>query len=72
MTVFFEVKYRSSVGFGTPEESIQASKLYKCRKSLDYYCKKNKIDFEMIRFDVIAITKQSSSFQLKHYRNIEI
>jgi len=72
LTVFVEVKYRSSDKFGTAEESITKSKLHKCLKTVEYYCKRNKVNFEQIRFDVITVTKQTSSFQLKHYRNIEI
>lgn len=72
LTVFVEVKYRSSDRFGTAEESITKSKLHKCLKTVEYYCKKHRIDFEKIRFDVITVTKQTTSFQVKHYRNIEI
>lgn len=72
MTIFIEVKYRSSDRFGTAEEAITASKLQKCLKTIEYYCKKNNIDFEKIRFDAIAVTKWTQSFQVKHYKNIEI
>ncbi len=72
MTVFIEVKYRSSDRFGTAEESITESKLHKCLKTVEYYCKHNNIDFEKIRFDAITVTKWVSSFRVKHYRNIEI
>jgi Holliday junction resolvase-like predicted endonuclease len=41
-------------------------------KTVEYFCKRNKVDFEQIRFDVITVTKWDTSFQLKHYRNIEI
>ncbi|MBT3728671.1 hypothetical protein HOB94_03275 [bacterium] len=40
-----------------PEESITANKLRKCRKTVEYYVVKNKLDFEKIRFDVITILK---------------
>jgi len=57
ITVFIEVKYRSSDRFGTAEESITKSKLHKCLKTVDYYCKKNRVDFEQIRFDAITVVK---------------
>jgi len=72
MTVFFEVKYRISIKYWLPEESITKFKLSKCKKTVDYFCKKNKIDFEKIRFDVIAILKTDKSYKVTHYRNIEI
>ena len=72
LTVFMEVKYRTNTRFGTPEESLTPHKLYKCKKTVEYYCKKNRIDFEMIRFDAITILRQEKSHRLKHYKNIEI
>ncbi len=72
LTVFIEVKYRNNTRFWTPEESLTRWKLWKCKKTVEYYCKKNRIDFESIRFDAITILKQESSHRLKHYRNIEI
>ena len=72
LTIFMEVKYRSNTRFWTPEESLTPHKLYKCKKTVEYYCKKNRIDFEMIRFDAITILRQEKSHRLKHYRDIEI
>lgn len=71
-TVFLEVKYRISIKYWIPEESITKYKLSKCRKTIDYYCKKNRVDFEKIRFDAMAITKWETSFKVTHYKNIEI
>jgi len=72
ITVFFEVKYRVWEKFWSPEESITKGKLRKFRKTIEYYCVKNNIDFWKIRFDVIAIIKKSISHQVTHYRNVEI
>jgi len=69
---FFEVKYRSHLGYGTPEESITKWKLHKCLKTIEYYCKKNAIDMECIQFDAITIIKQKASHRVTHYRSIEI
>ena len=71
---FIEVKYRSHVWYGTPEESITKSKLFKCRKTVEYYCKKHNHSLENIQFDVITIVRNEKErkHQLKHYRNIEI
>jgi len=72
ITVFVEVKYRISEKFWLPEEAITKNKLRKFRKTIDFYCKKNNVDFWEIRFDVIAIIKKVSSHKLTHYRNVEI
>ncbi len=70
--VFLEVKFRTNLAYGTPEESITKSKLRKFKKTMEYYCVTHRIDFEKIRVDVIAIEKKTTSYQLKHYKNIEI
>lgn len=72
ITVFLEVKYRNNIKFWTPEESITKSKLYKFRKTIEYYVVKNHFSFEKIRFDVITILKQEKSYKLTHYKNLEI
>lgn len=71
-TVFIEVKYRNNTSYWIPEESLTKYKLSKCRKTVEYYCKKHKIDFEKIRFDAITILKEISSHKVTHYRNIEV
>lgn len=71
IVIFIEVKYRISEKFWTPEESITKQKLRKFRKTIDYYCFKNKVDFWNIRFDVITIIKKETSHQVTHYKNVE-
>ena len=71
-TYFIEVKYRSHLAYGTPEEAIIASKLHKCLKTMQYYCKRRAICLENIQFDVIAILRQEKSHKISHYKNIEI
>ena len=58
-TIFIEVKYRSSESFGHPVEAVSRTKLHKCLKTVQYYCKKHSVSFEHISFDVIAIMKGS-------------
>lgn len=72
LIVFIEVKYRNNISYWLPEESITANKLRKCRKTIDYYLVKNQYDFENIRFDVITILKEKTSYKVTHYKNIEI
>lgn len=70
LTVFIEVKYRKNLNFWLPEESVTKSKLRKFSKTIDYYCFKNKISYEKIRFDVIAILKWENSYKITHYKNL--
>lgn len=72
ITCFVEVKYRNNTKFWIPEESITKQKLYKFRKTIDYYVVKNHLNFEKIRFDVITILKWETSYKIKHYKNLEI
>ncbi len=69
---FIEVKYRSHLKYGFPEEAILSSKIHKCLKTMQYFCKKNFILFENIQFDVITILKQKKSYKISHYKNIEV
>lgn len=72
ITIFIEVKYRINKTFWEPEESIIKSKLFKLKKTINYYVLKNNLDFEKIQFDVITILKWEKSYKVKHYKNIEI
>ena len=72
LVVFIEVKYRNNTNYWIPEEAITANKLRKCKKTVEYYVAKNRLDFEKIRFDVITILKETSSYKVKHYKNIQI
>lgn len=69
ITIFVEVKYRSSEKFWTWEESLSKNKLFKLQKTIEYYCVTHKIDFEKIQFDVISISKWEQSYKLIHYKN---
>jgi len=72
VTIFIEVKYRNNTSYWEPEEALTKYKLSKCKKTVDYYCKKNRINFEQIRFDAITILKWKSSYKITHYKNIEL
>jgi len=72
LIVFIEVKYRTNTNYWLPEEAITYNKLRKCKKTVEYYVVKNKYDFENIRFDVITILRETSSYKVKHYKNIQI
>lgn len=58
--IFVEVRYRRNKLFGTPQETISASKIKKLIKTAQYFLVKHKryMNHE-IRFDVIAITGEN-------------
>ncbi|NDK08863.1 YraN family protein [Candidatus Gracilibacteria bacterium] len=66
--VFFEVKYRFNDKYGVGEESINRNKKFKIKKTINYYCLKNKIDLDYARFDVIAILGD----KINHHENVEL
>lgn len=69
---FVEVKYRSHLAYGFPEEAIIPAKLHKCLRTMQYYCIKHKISLQNIQFDVITFLKQQNSHRVTHYKNIEL
>lgn len=68
--VFIEVKSRSSVKFGTPEESITLDKRNKLRLMSAYFLSKNKLQHEPHRIDAIGIIFEGSKARLRHHKNV--
>lgn len=68
--VFIEVKSRSSVKFGTPEESITHDKRNKLRLMSAYFLSKNKLQHQSHRLDVIGIIFEGSKARLRHHMNV--
>jgi putative endonuclease len=66
--VFFEVKYRKDDKYWVGEESINYYKKFKIKKTINYYCLKNKVDLDYARFDVIAILWED----INHHENVEL
>lgn len=54
-TVFVEVKTRTSLAFGRPEEAVNRDKLRKIRKGIEYYLLQRKDKVKNYRFDVVSI-----------------
>ncbi len=52
---FIEVKTRSSLRYGSPAESVTASKQRNIRKLAQFYIHKNNLYDQDIRFDVVEI-----------------
>ena len=64
--VFVEVKTRSSQRFGSPEEAITSTKIQHIKKVALIYLTGEKMAYQEIRFDVIAILMQDNKPHLNH------
>ena len=60
-----EVKTRSSVEFGLPQEFVKTKKIQLLVKAVNEYVMQNDLDVE-VRFDIVAIHKENSDFVIEH------
>ena len=60
-----EVKTRSSLDFGLPQDFVKTKKLQLLVKAVNEYVNNNDLDVE-VRFDIIAIHKEGKSFAIEH------
>ena len=63
-----EVKTRSTVDFGNPQDFVKPKQIQRLVKAVDEYVIVNKLDVE-VRFDIIAIVKQGNGFKIEHLEN---
>ena len=60
-----EVKTRSSSSFGDPQEFVKPKQIKNLVKAVDHYIESRKLDLN-VRFDIVAVTKTSSGFDVEH------
>lgn len=60
-----EVKTRSSLEFGLPQEFVKPKKIQLLVKAINEYVTKKDLDLE-VRFDIIAIHKENKEFVIDH------
>jgi putative endonuclease len=60
-----EVKTRSSLDFGLPQDFVKPKKIQLLVKAVNEYVVSNHLDVE-VRFDIIAIHKEGKSFAMEH------
>ncbi|MGH2666555.1 YraN family protein [Flavobacterium sp.] len=60
-----EVKTRSSVDFGSPQDFVNPKKIKLLVKAIDEYVLSNDLDFD-VRFDIVAIHKNGKDFIIEH------
>ena len=63
-----EVKTRSSIDFGLPQEFVKPKKIQLLVKAVNEYITINDLDVE-VRFDIIAIYKSHQEFVIEHLEN---
>ena len=60
-----EVKTRSSLEFGLPQDFVKPKKIQLLVKAVDAFVTQNDLDLD-VRFDIIAIHKNDKSFVIEH------
>ena len=60
-----EVKTRSSLNFGLPQDFVKPKKIQLLVKAVNEYVITNNLDVE-VRFDIIAVHKEGKSFAMEH------
>jgi len=60
-----EVKTRSSLDFGLPQDFVKPKKIQLLVKAVNEYVVTNDLDIE-VRFDIIAIHKEGKTFAIEH------
>ncbi|NNL16766.1 MAG: YraN family protein [Flavobacteriaceae bacterium] len=60
-----EVKTRSSIDFGNPQDFVKPKQIQRLVKAVDEYVTVNELDVE-VRFDIVAIVKKSKTYEIEH------
>ncbi len=60
-----EVKTRSSIDFGSPQDFVKLKKIKLLVKAINEYVISNDLDVE-VRFDIIAIHAKGKEFEMEH------
>ncbi len=63
-----EVKTRSSIEFGLPQDFVKPKKIQLLVKAVNEYVISNDLDVE-VRFDIIAISKEEKEFKIEHIKD---
>lgn len=68
LLIVAEVKTRTSIEFGLPQEFVKPKKIQLLVKAIDAYINLNMLDLE-VRFDIIAIQNNSNNFEIEHIKD---
>ncbi len=60
-----EVKTRSSLDFGLPQDFVKPKKIQLLVKAINEYVVQNDIDAD-VRFDIVSVFKNGNTFEIEH------
>jgi len=60
-----EVKTRSTIDFGLPQDFVKPKQIKNLVKAVDEYVNSNELDVD-VRFDIIAISKKEKTYAIEH------
>ena len=60
-----EVKTRSSIDFGLPQDFVKPKKIQLLVKAINEYVISNDLEVE-VRFDIIALNREGKGFKIEH------
>ena len=63
-----EVKTRSTNDFGSPQDFVTPKKIKLMVSAMNEYILNKDLDIEL-RFDIVAITKDKSSYDIQHFKD---
>ena len=63
-----EVKTRSSIEFGDPQDFVNTKKIRLLIKAMDEYVQSRDLDVE-VRFDIIAVTSNKKKLEIEHLKD---
>lgn len=63
-----EVKTRSSLDFGDPQDFVNPKKIKLLVKAVDEYVTQRNTDFT-VRFDIIAVSKDATIYKIEHLQD---
>ena len=63
-----EVKTRSSIEFGLPQDFVKPKKIQLLVKAVNEYIDRNDLDVQ-VRFDIIAIFKNDNNYEIEHLKD---
>jgi len=63
-----EVKTRSSIDFGDPQDFVNPKKIKLLVKAVDEYVSQNNLDLDL-RFDIIAVSKDATIYKIEHLQD---
>lgn len=63
-----EVKTRSSLDFGLPQDFVKPKKIQLLVKAVNEYVIQNDLDVE-VRFDIISVFKNNNAFEIEHLQD---